>query len=459
MFFRKRSSVPTPLSLLSIAALLIFLSVPLGCPKKEVTPDVKNQGVASAAQTFLNHLISHRYAEATAMFAPAMTEAMNAKNLETTFAAVETGLGQPVKAGEAIVTMQGDFWSVEFPLEGSEGNDTVRVVLDKDSKVSGLWFAGGEKAAASQPSAEDVVGFPVSTGAQDWPLPGRITLPDGKGPFPCVVLVHGSGPHDMDETIGPNKPFLDIAKGLQARGIATLRYAKRSGVPEHAAKLMQMTSFTVMDETIDDAAAAVLSCRSHAQVANDQVFVLGHSLGGMMIPRIAKETPLAAGYVILGGNTRRTEELIVEQVEYIASLPDSPMTKEQIADLKGSAKEVKALTAADKDNPAKKPFGIPASYWLDLDKYKPAEEIKNVDKPILALHGGRDYQVTDKDFAGWTAALTGKKGAMLKRYADLNHLFMSGAGKAVPDEYKAAGKVSSIVLDDVAAFVRGAIRK
>ncbi len=125
-------------------------------------------------------------------------------------------------------------------------------------------------------------------------LPGTLSLPLGNGPFPAVVLVHGSGPNDRDETIGPNKPFRDLAHGLASRGTAVLRYEKRT--KQHPI-LMSLTrsSVTVKEETIDDAVAAVEVLRNHNKIVPNRIFVLGHSLGGMLIPRIAKAEAGIAG--------------------------------------------------------------------------------------------------------------------------------------------------------------------
>ena len=133
----------------------------------------------------------------------------------------------------------------------------------------------------------------------DWELPGTLTLPVGKGPFPAVVLVHGSGPNDRDETIGPNKPFRDLAWGLATQGVAALRYDKRSKV--HAGKMAALESMTVDDEVIADAVAAVRLLRQTDEVDPDRVFVIGHSLGGHLAPRVAAEADGVAGVVILSG--------------------------------------------------------------------------------------------------------------------------------------------------------------
>ncbi|MGH7583941.1 MAG: alpha/beta hydrolase family protein, partial [Gemmatimonadales bacterium] len=133
------------------------------------------------------------------------------------------------------------------------------------------------------------------------PLPGTLTLPAGSGPFPIVVLVHGSGANDRDETIGPNKPFRDLAWGLAERGIAVLRYDKRGYVrPAWFAG----RNFTVDDETVQDALSALTLARALPEADSTSSFLLGHSLGAIMAPRIAKADGKVAGLIIMAGATR-----------------------------------------------------------------------------------------------------------------------------------------------------------
>lgn len=118
-----------------------------------------------------------------------------------------------------------------------------------------------------------------------WVLPGTLSTPHGDGPFAAVVLVHGSGPQDRDETIPPNKPFRDLAWGLASQGIAVLRYEKRTKA--YAASLKsEVNTFTVKEEVIDDAVEAVACLRERPEIDARRIFVLGHSLGGFLAPRI-----------------------------------------------------------------------------------------------------------------------------------------------------------------------------
>src|SRR6185437_11029464 len=94
------------------------------------------------------------------------------------------------------------------------------------------------------------IGLSVSSAAG--PLPGTLTVPAGDGPFPAVLLIAGSGPNDRDETIGPNKPFADLARALAMHGIASLRYDKRTFVYGKNSRVGN-----VDDEVTDDALAAL----------------------------------------------------------------------------------------------------------------------------------------------------------------------------------------------------------
>jgi hypothetical protein len=180
----------------------------------------------------------------------------------------------------------------------------AKVVFDSDNKISGLFFVPAGK--YKPPAYADFSKFTeeeVSVGKGLLSLPGTLALPKGDGPFPAVVLVHGSGPNDRDETIGPNKLFRDLAHGLASRGIAVLRYEKRT---KHHPIMMALAvnRITVKEETVDDAVAACDVLASHEKIDPTRILVLGHSLGGMLIPRIGKAKDGIAGFISLAGSTR-----------------------------------------------------------------------------------------------------------------------------------------------------------
>jgi dienelactone hydrolase len=266
------------------------------------------------------------------------------------------------------------------------------------------------------------------------------------------VLVHGSGPNDRDETVGANKPFKDLATGLASRGVAVLRYDKRTMV--HGGKSATLKTFTVKEEVIEDALEAVRLLQSQPSIDPRRVFVLGHSLGGMLIPRIGAADTTIAGLIVLAGPARPLEEAIVAQTRYLAMADGTISAEEQkaIEEVTAVGDAVRALTSDDVTS-GRMIFGAPASYWLDLRGYDPPSEAARVKRPMLVLHGERDYQVTREEFARWKAALGARPDVTFHSYPMLNHLFIPGTGPGQPAEYQVPGHVAEEVVRDIAAWV------
>jgi dienelactone hydrolase len=333
----------------------------------------------------------------------------------------------------------------------------VVVGIDSVGKITGLAFrpaAAADTAYTAAPYANPSAFSEESlTIGGDWPLPATLAMPVGAGPFPAVVLVHGSGPHDRDGTFGPNRPLKDLALGLASRGIAVLRYDKRSKV--HGSKMAASPSMTVKEEVIDDVGEAIKALRPRPRIDPARIFVLGHSLGGMLIPRIVQSHPSIAGAIVLAGAARPIEEAIVAQMRYLAMQDGavSPDEQSQIDAAVKNAAAIKALGPADVA--AGKPvLGATAAYWLDLRGYDPPSAARTVKVPLLILQGERDYQVTMEEYGRWKRALEGTRTATFRSYPALNHLFIAGTGKSLPAEYLIPSHVAEDVIRDIADFIK-----
>ena len=314
--------------------------------------------------------------------------------------------------------------------------------------------AGAGGPGMSQEPVTPLVEREVVIGDAPLALPGLVTLPRGEGPFPLVVLVHGSGPNDRDETVGPNRPFRDIAHGLAARGVAVLRYDKRTRVyPMSFAN----RAFTVREETIDDALAAVRLGRTMPEVDSLRVVVAGHSLGGILAPRIAEMDGGLAGVIVLAGASDESlPDMIDRQFAYLMTIPgsDTAAIAAQQRAFAPALARVRALTLADTANLAPL-LGAPAAYWLDLAAYNSLATAKGLRTPLLVLQGARDYQTGDRAFARWQSELAERGDVTFRLYPALNHLFMTGTGPGNPTEYAVPGRVAEVVIDDMAAWVAG----
>jgi fermentation-respiration switch protein FrsA (DUF1100 family) len=217
-----------------------------------------------------------------------------------------------------------------------------------------------------------------------------------------------------------------------------------------------MNILTVKEEAIYDVLLAVSLLRQTPGINAGKVFVLGHSLGATLAPRIAKLDDAISGLIVMAGTPRPLEDLIVEQMAYIYSVDGtvSETEKAQLDRFKSQAAKVKDPNLSAETPPRDLPFGIPAAYWLDLRRYNPAQMAAEIKQPMLILQGERDYQVTMEDFQGWKRALSSRKNVEFKSYPKLNHIFSEGEGKLTPAEYLKPGNVAEYVISDIANWIK-----
>ena len=305
-----------------------------------------------------------------------------------------------------------------------------------------------------QPPYTDLNSFTetdITFGLTGWELPGTLTLPNGDGPFPAAVIVHGSGPNDRDLTFGPNKIYRDLAWGLASRGIAVLRYDKRSFV--HGTQMAALTSFTVWEETVEDARLAVEFLREQPNIDPAAVFVIGHSLGGHLAPRIAEGDSELAGLVLLAGNARPLEDLILEQTYYLTDL-DGNITEAEAAARQEVTDAVEAIRTLESRDAPGLYLGAPAAYWWDMRDYDPVALAATLGIPMLILQGERDYQVTLEDYALWQEGLVALGNVSTVSFPALNHMFMAGEGQSRPGEYAQPGFMDEQVVRTVTAWIK-----
>jgi dienelactone hydrolase len=449
-----------------LLALLILASASLSAqapppPSDPPAAAALPKDLQAAGREFVDLLVQRNFIEAAKPFTDQMKAAAPPQKLAEIWNTIQKQFGAFKKVTGTRVEPAGQHQAALVTAEFANMTADLKVVFDAEGKIAGFFVSpvytppSYAKEGAFE-EKEVVIGADGADGAGEWALPATLALPAGAGPFPAVVLVHGSGPHDRDETIGPNKPFKDLASGLASQGIAVLRYEKRT--KKYASKLGAAPGLTVQEETVDDALAAVALLRGTPGIDAKRIFVLGHSLGGMLIPRIGQRDPGIAGLIVLAGATRPLEDLILEQISYISSLDGtiSAEEKKQLDEVGAQVANVKGLKASTTSAAAL--LGYPATYWFDLQGYQPASVAKTLKQPLLILQGERDYQVTMEDFDQWKAALADRKDVTLKSYPTLNHLFMEGTGKAKPEEYGKAGHVALPVITDVAGWIGGSAR-
>jgi uncharacterized protein len=219
-------------------------------------------------------------------------------------------------------------------------------------------------------------------------------------------------------------------------------------------------SFTVFDETIEDALSALTLMRAQPEIDASHVFLLGHSLGGMLAPRIGVADGHLAGIVIMSGATRvHVMDQMDRQLAYITSIAgaNAPAVEAQRAALKPMMDKIQSLTAADTLDATALPGlgGTGARYWYDLNHYDGAVTMKNLHIPALVLQGMRDYQVPSDQLDDWLKVVGPRTDITVKRYPAANHLMIAGSGPPSPADYSTAGHVESAVISDIGTWVKG----
>ena len=422
---------------------------------------VRAQGAAESpearARAFVALMAGGQFAQAFESFTPRMKAAMPVDRLSAIWNGLTAQAGPFQRQIATSVVPRGVLSVVVVTCEFERATFDVHVTVNPANLVGGLFLRPAVQAVTYAPPAyARPVAYKeseVTVGTGQWALPATLTMPAGPGLVPAVVLVHGSGPGDRDATVGQIRQFKDLALGLGSQGIAVLRYDKRTRV--HANLMRNLSGLTVKEETIDDAIAAVQVLRSTSTVDPNRIVVLGHSLGGMLVPRIAAAGPPVAGFVVMAGAARPIPQAVVEQARHLARADGATSVEEQaqIDRIEQVMARVTALGPADASNP-ERIFGATASYWLDLRGYDPPAAAAQVKQPMLVLQGERDYQVTMEEFSRWKSALAGRTDVSFHSYPSLNHLFVAGTGASVPAEYNTPGHVSEAVVRDIATWIK-----
>lgn len=308
----------------------------------------------------------------------------------------------------------------------------------------------------SQMKAEAIV---VGKGTE-YPLKGLLTLPeDTSVPVPAVVFVHGSGASNMDEKVGKLTPFKDLAEGLAAHGIASIRYDKRSFA--HGFKMLRGKSrpLTVKAETIEDTVLATDLLRQDVRIDSQRIFIVGHSMGGMLAPRIDAEGGNYRGLVLMAGTPRKLEEVMLGQTREMAGeLPAllRPLLKKQSEKLERTFAGLYDLP--DREAQKKKMGGgITLYYFKEMGEHPAETYLRKLEKPLLILQGEKDVQVKpDIDFAAYKELLKDKTNVTFRLYEGLNHAFVPavcGKISKATKEFSKEQHIGDPVISDLANWI------
>jgi len=299
-------------------------------------------------------------------------------------------------------------------------------------------------------------------------LAATLTVPPGKGPFPAVLLIAGSGPHDRDESLMGHKPFLVLSDYLTRKGIVVLRADKR-GIGKSTGDLAKATTA----DFATDAEAGVAYLKTRAEVDPHKIGLIGHSEGGIIAPMVAVRNSDVAFIVMMAGSGVPGDQIIVEQVRLIAEV--SGASKEKAAENAAQERELLILIEKEKDDAvlekelrAKLAGKVPdaqigaqinaimSPWYRFFLTYDPATALRQVACPVLAINGSLDLQVPPAlNLPAIRKALEagGNKHYEVDELPGLNHLFQT-AKTGSPAEYgEIEETISPVALDKMATWI------
>ena len=399
----------------------------------------QNQEVGAV---FIQTLFKEKnYNKAYSFFDETIKSQVSEELLKETVEKIENQLGQ----FKTITEVNTEGKVVYYYSEFEKMKLDIKITIVENNKITDFFFAP-HKIFDTQLS----LGKDLNINSNGVELKGTLLIPEVNNLKKIIIFIHGSGPQDRDCTVVENKPFKDIAESLYNKGIASYRFDKRTlSYPETF-----NNKSTVDDEVVSDVLNCIHYFKNNQEYSNYEIILLGHSLGAHLLPKIANQTNQIDKIILLAGNARPLNELIVEQYNYLLQLNPTDYMKNEVMKIKEQDKMLTSKQFNSETSNEKLPLNLSATYWKSLLDYNPIKEIKKVKVPILILQGERDYQVSMKDFQMWKTALKKNKKASFISYPKLNHLFMAGESPSNPDEYTTKGNVEGKVIADLIEFIK-----
>lgn len=464
------------LSLISMILFVVLTTIGCQTPQQaennELLSDERTKELQLLSDEFTKHLNNNDIQAAMAMMDENMKGSMDGK-LEDVWGQLTSSLGQFVETGNYIGTSSDDYEALEMTLIFEKGKMVQRIVFSKENLITGLWYRNGEVESAGNNQSDKQISDNIQEitvtidAGEGYPLEGLFTLPSSGDPAAVVVMLQGSGPSDRNETIGGNAPFRDIAHALAEKGIATLRYDKRTYTHGEAiASSPDIAKLTIDEEVVNDAVAAVNLLKSQEGIDKDKIYLLGHSMGGGLLSYINSKGADCAGYIIMAGTPRNMWELSAEQNLLVADEFEESGKLEEAEEIRAfvqqetqRASNLAKMTDEEALKEENALFGMSAWYLRKFEEIDSAALHNDDKKPVLVLQGEKDRQVTMADFQLWKEKLADHPNAEFISYPDLNHIFGNYKGDPVPFtqmvnvEYAQETPVAEDVTNDIASWI------
>lgn len=409
---------------------IIFMSFPLlffSQEKKEI------------GNIFIKALfIDKDYEKSYALFDSSISSQIPLSELKLLPEQIQKQLGEFKK----IIEINNENSTYYYYSEFEKSKIDIQISFNENNKIIGFFFIPHKKFENTNEENNS-----LNIKSNNIEIKGVFLHPLQNDQKKIVVFLHGSGPQDRDETIGENKPFKDIAEYLFDNGITSYRFDKKT--------LTNPETFddnsTAEEEVISDAVNVINFFSENYK--NYEIILLGHSLGGYLLPKILENKLNVSKLIFLAANARPLQELIMDQFVYLNKINPSSVSNEAVQSIKKQVGFLNSKKFNSNSNKSDLLFNLSANYWKYLINYNPLPLLKTIKIPMFFAQGGKDYQVTEKDFNLWKNQLINNKLAIFKYYPSLNHIFIKGNDIPSPKDYEKKGSIDEELLKDLKHFI------
>lgn len=378
------------------------------------------------------------------------------------FKMLEQELGAYKEIVKTEIETQNGYYLTDSTLQFEKGTVDQTIAFNSEMVADGVNYLNMKKDIVPEEGEKEIT-LDAGTG---YPVKGMIKMPKGEVKA-GIVIVDGSGPNDMNMTLGQNKMMKHLSDQLAEKGFAVLRFNKRTyQYGKELAKIGMQNKTLIKDEFIDDAAEGLKTLAKEQGIPTDKLFILGHSQSGSYLP-VINETAgnLAKGYIILSGTPTNIAELSKKQLEKVIEEGSENADEEQVKMMKQNIKtndellkKIETMSDEELNKPENYPFGIPGVYVKDLMKYDPIKLYNDSKLPIFIRIAEFDKQVPISELELWKNGLDKNENDSIEEVKGANHMMQPSDGKTklanlITDEYQKDAPIVSSVIDDIAAWI------
>ncbi len=378
------------------------------------------------------------------------------------FKMLEQELGAYKEIVKTEIETQNGYYLTDSTLQFEKGTVDQTIAFNGEMVADGVNYLNMKKDIVPEEGEKEIT-LDAGTG---YPVKGMIKMPKGEVKA-GIVIVDGSGPNDMNMTLGQNKMMKHLSDQLAEKGFAVLRFNKRTyQYGKELAKIGMQNKTLIKDEFIDDAAEGLKTLAKEQGIPTDKLFILGHSQSGSYLP-VINETAgnLAKGYIILSGTPTNIAELSKKQLEKVIEEGSENADEKQVEMMKQNIKtndeilkKIETMSEEELNKPENYPFGIPGVYVKDLMKYDPIKLYNDSKLPIFIRIAEFDKQVPISELELWKNGLDKNENDSIEEVKGANHMMQPSDGKTklanlITDEYQKDAPIVSSVIDDIAAWI------